>query len=338
MSKFFKALEQAERERAIREQARQAEPKGAEVESRPPATAPETEAPIPRRETATPASVAPQPGPPAPKPAHRRRLEPLPEIFEDAPEGVDEHLVSLLNPTTFEAEQYRALRHLIEQMHKSADLSVVAVSSPCVSDGKTTTALNLAGALAQAPEARVLLVDCDLRNPSAADQIGLGDERRPGLVDVILDPGLTLEDVVRRRPPFNLVILPAGRSASAPYEVLKSPRLGEILEEARRRYDYIVLDTPPVVPVPDCRVIERCIDGFLLVVAAHKTPRRLVAEALSVVDPAKLVGLVFNVDDRQTSTRYYAYGYASDRSRNGNRRTWWGLWRARRSGRGRRHS
>jgi capsular exopolysaccharide synthesis family protein len=227
----------------------------------------------------------------------------------DSGGGVDDHLVSLVAPAAFEAEQYRALRHTVEQLHKTRDLRIVAMSSPGVGDGKSITAINLAGALAQAPDARVLLVDADLRRPSVAGLLALGGSDGPGLVNLILDPALTLERVARPRPPFNLSVIAAGDVAPSPYELLKSPRLGELLEEARRRYDYIVLDAPPLCPVQDCRVIARWVDGFLLVVAAHHTPRRLVGEALNVVERGKMLGLVFNGDDQPPSSFYGYYGY-----------------------------
>ena len=231
----------------------------------------------------------------------------------DSADGVDDHLVSLVSPATFEAEQYRALRHLVEQLHKAQDLRVVAVSSPGMGDGKSTTAINLAGALAQAPDARVLLVDADLRRPSVASFLALGGSDGPGLVNAILDPSLTLEQVARPRPPFNLSVIPAGQAPPSPYEVLKSPRLGELLDEARRQYDYVVVDAPPLCPVQDCRVIAHWVDGFLLVVAAHQTPRQLVAEALNVVERSKVLGFVFNGDDQPPSgyAGYYGgyYGY-----------------------------
>jgi capsular exopolysaccharide synthesis family protein len=233
--------------------------------------------------------------------------------------------VSLLHPTSFLAEPYRALRHLVEQLHRKAQVSIVAVSSAGVGDGKTTTAINLAGALAQAPDSRVLLVDADLRRSSIAGHLAFDSVGSHGLVEAILDPSLILEDVVSPRPPFNLDVLPAGILPPAPYEILKSPRLGDLLAEARRRYDYVVLDTAPLVPVPDSQLIGKWVDGFLLVVAAHKTPRNLVAEALNLLDPAKLIGLVFNEDDRSLSGYDYpTYGA----SLNGDRPTWWGsLWR-----------
>jgi capsular exopolysaccharide synthesis family protein len=193
---------------------------------------------------------------------------------------------------------------MVEQLHRAADLSILAVASPTVGDGKTTTAINLAGALSQAPDVRVLLIDTDLRQPSLGAYLGLDDPDQPGLVGAILDPAISLKDVVRRRAPFNLDVLSAGNRPSAPYEVLKSPRLGELLAEARQQYDYIVLDTAPLVPFPDSRVIGKWVDGFLVVVNANRTPRKLLEEGLAMMDQAKVVGLVFNGDEHSLSAHY----------------------------------
>jgi capsular exopolysaccharide synthesis family protein len=217
---------------------------------------------------------------------------------------VEEHLVSLLSPTSFGAEQYRALRLRVEQLHKTANLSIVGVTSPEAGDGKTLTAINLAGALAQAPEARVLIVDADLRRSSMTARLGLDSSRGRGLVGAILDSSVPLKDVVEPCPPFNLSVVRAGRRPSAPYELLKSPRLAQLLEEARQQYDYVVLDMPPLVPLPDCGVIGRSVDGFLIVVTANKTPRKLVEESLKVLDPATVLGLIFNGDDRPLPDYY----------------------------------
>jgi capsular exopolysaccharide synthesis family protein len=222
---------------------------------------------------------------------------------------MDPHLVSLLKPHAFESEQYRTLRHVLERRHRLDLLSLVAVTSAGVGDGKTTTTLNLAGALAQAPDARVLVVDADLRRPSVARQLGMPDHEGPGLAGLLRDPHLTLEQAVRRLEPFTLEVLGAGRCPDSPYELLKSVRMGEILDQARRRYDYVLIDTPPAPAFPDCRLIEKFVDGFLLVVAAHKTPRRLVEEALATMEPSKVLGLVLNSDDRPLSGYYGYYGH-----------------------------
>jgi receptor protein-tyrosine kinase len=166
----------------------------------------------------------------------------------------------------------------------------------------------------------VLLIEADLRRPAVTvgDQLALGDVAGRGLVDAILDPSLSLEEVVRHIPHFNLAVLPAGKRSSAPYEALKSPRFGELLTLARQRYDYVILDAPPVVPVPDCRLIANWIDSFIMVVAAHRTPREAVEEALTLIGPGRIMGLVFNGHDRSARQYYgygYGYGYAPDRSR-----------------------
>ncbi len=306
MSEFFKALEQAERDRALGQQARQTEVVAIE------APVPVAEEP-PVAATVEAVEVAPIPAPRPAPPVVRRPSEERPARVErpsadrELLDGVDAHMVSLLTPVSFDAEQYRALRYTIEQLHKNSNLTVVGVSSPSAGDGKTTTAINLAGALAQAPNARILLVDMDLRRPSVGRQLTLS-EAGPGLVGAIIDPKLTLEDVVRRRPPFNLSVLHAGRPPTAPYELLKSPRVAELIEEARRGYDYVILDMPPLVGVPDSRVIAHHVDGILLIVAAHWTPKKLVEEALSLLEPAKTIGLVFNRDDRPFGG-YSGYGY-----------------------------
>ncbi len=221
-------------------------------------------------------------------------------------DAVDEHLVSLIDPTSFEADQYRTLRHVLEWKHPTK--KVVAVTSALAGDGKTTTALNLAGALAHAPGVRVLICDLDMRTPSVGKRLGLVPQS-PGLVDMVLDADLTLGDVVRRHPRFPLSVLPAGRPLTVSYELLQSSRLAELLQQTREQYDYVVVDTPPVVPVPDARLIADRVDGYLLVVAANRTPRKLVEDALNLMDPAKLIGIVFNGDDRPLSG-YYGY-YAS---------------------------
>lgn len=247
-------------------------------------------------------------------------MDPVPGQFL-----MDQHLVSLLTPASLAAEQYRRLSNIAQEMQKETGLRVLAVSSAAVGDGKTITAINLAGALAQAAEgARVLLADADLRRGSVSTYLGLNERGARGLSDVVLNPDLSLDSVVRPSPPFNFCVLPAGTPRAAPYEVFRAARLRELLDEARQLYDYVILDAPPLVPVADCRALERCVDGFLLVVAAHKTPRRLFEEALNLIDPSKTVGLVFNRDDSPLSAySSYGYGYAYGQPPGGTRARWW---------------
>src|SRR5207245_3069503 len=146
---------------------------------------------------------------------------------------LDERLVSLVAPHSYGAEQYRGLRHLVEQAHRTSALSVLAVSSASVGDGKTTTAINLAGALAQASDARVLLMDVDLRRPAIAERLGV-EEGRHGLVDAILSHDLKLADVARPCGPLNLAVGTAGGFSDIPYDLLSAPRSGAVPDPAHR--------------------------------------------------------------------------------------------------------
>lgn len=320
MSKFFQALERAKRERILQEAAAQPEWKGpAEIQAKP--------EPVVQQKEQVPSERPVESGipyrglMPSIKLERISRAEPSSTMEQDFTREVDPHLISLLSPNTFEAEQYRTLRYSVEHMRRECDLQIVAVTSPAAGDGKSTTSINLAGAFAQTPEVRVLIVDTDLRRPSVCQQLGFPNSDAPGLTEAILDKNVSLKDVVLRRPPFNISVLPVGRMVDAPYEVLRSPRFGEVLKEARGQYDFIVLDTPPLLALPDCRVIAKWVDGFILVVAAHRTPGKLLEEALNIMDPDKMVGLVFNADDRSLmgyDGYYYAYGPSlKDSGRNG---------------------
>src|SRR5205085_5895355 len=96
-----------------------------------------------------------------------------------------------------------------------------------------------------------------------------------------------------------------------------------LIREARRHFDCILVDTPPLF-LPDCRLIERWVDGFVVLVTAHKTPRKMLTDALNELDPAKVLGLVFNGDDRAYTRGYGYYQYgATDATGSGARRRWW---------------
>lgn len=341
MSMFFKALEQAERDRNGRQRERTSrEPSSTAVpDATGASTAPAVEViPAPDPIPAGPrfeSAAGPAPGS---VPAGRTRADrsmpatppampaasaaPLGRSAVDgpasAPREIDEHLVSLVDPSSFASEQYRVLRHALEQLHRTAGNSIFGIGSPSASDGKTTTALNLAGALSQAQEARVLLIEADLRCPTMAERLGLEDEGLPGLVEAIQSPDASIADVARRLTGYNLSVVLAGETPATPYEVLKSPRLGELLAEARRLYDYVVIDTPPIVAFPDCRILNNWVDGWLIVVAAHRTSRKLLEESLDLMEESKTVGFVFTHDERfRANARYYGayYGSRSGRAR-----------------------
>lgn len=211
---------------------------------------------------------------------------------------LDPYLVSLESPSSFAAERYQGLRMTVERLKALRDVRVIAVTSPGAGDGKTVTSINLAGALAHGAKARVLLIDADLRRPTVATRLGLADVDTRGLVDAITNEGTRIQDVTRTVNGFNLAVVPAGVTAVPIHELLRSARLESILDEARHLYDFVVLDTPPLLPVFDTALLARLVDGVLVVVAANRTPRKLLGEALDLLDPAKVLGIVFNGDTK----------------------------------------
>lgn len=307
MSRIFQALERAERERAVYEQ-RLDDPQITRIPSEPKA----------RRSSPSLVEQTPE--------HQRRRDADLDQpLAVETPQNINPRLVGLLAPEGIEAEQYRGICHNLEQLTKEANRSVLAVSSPVVGDGKTTSAINLAGTFAQFSGTRVLLIDLDLRRPSIAQFLGLNESSGPDVTNVILDPALSWRDAARRCPTFNLDILLAKQSITAPHEMLKSPQCGTLLQEARRYYDYVIVDTPPLIPVSDCQILQRWVDGFVMIVAAHRTPRKLIEKACQIVDPAKMIGLIFNNDAHPAHGyySYYPYGPSPSEERKG-----WVRWAA----------
>jgi capsular exopolysaccharide synthesis family protein len=219
----------------------------------------------------------------------------------------DSHLVSLTSPSSFAAEQYQGLRLTVERLGRARNAQTIAVTSPAAGDGKTVTAINLAAALARGSEARVLLIDADLRRPSVARQLGMADADGQGLADLISGNTLSIEQVAHRIDPYTLWVVRAGSAQSSVHQLLRSPRLEQLLAHARQRFEYVVVDTPPLLPVFDSTLLARAMDGVLVVVSANRTPRKLLGEALNLLDPAKVLGIVFNRDERPLFGYYDAY-------------------------------
>ena len=221
---------------------------------------------------------------------------------------LDRRLVSLTAPTSLEAEQYQALRLKLESLHRTRGVRVMAITSPGVKDGKSVTAINLAAALSQGSDARVLLIEADLRRPAVARYLAFGEKRAPGLAEIVDDPNRSLRDAIVEAGPHRFDVVLAGSTVAPIHELLRSPRLGTLLQEAREQYDYVLLDTPPLGPVSDCALLARWTDGVLLVVAAHRTSRKLLEGTLNLLEDAYVLGIVFNGDARRF-LRYRRYSY-----------------------------
>jgi polysaccharide biosynthesis transport protein len=210
----------------------------------------------------------------------------------------DARLVTLLQPCSWEAEQFRCLRYSLLRVLGDRECSVIAVSGPCNGNGTTTTAINLAVSLDEGDSFRVLLVDADLRTAAIADRLALGTVTDDGLDTALVNWSIELRDIVRRFPgTFALDVLPTAARPEIAGSLVASPRFGMLLAEARERYDFIIIDTPPLLPAADCRVMMQWVDGFVVVVAAHRTPRKILEEALNVMSQEQILGLVYSGDD-----------------------------------------
>ena len=222
---------------------------------------------------------------------------------------VNKRLVSLTAPASLEAEQYQNLRLKLQRLKTARDIRMIALTSPTSGDGKTLSAINVAGALARGSGSRVLLIDADLRRPAVATQLGVADDA-PGLADLVVDGQMALADVVQPLD-FGFSVIPAGTPTIPIHLIFESPRLEQVLREARDTYDFVILDTPPFLPVSDSRLLAQWVDGMILVVAAHKTPRKLLEETLNLLDGSTVLGILFNRDDRPFFgyRRHYSRGY-----------------------------
>jgi protein-tyrosine kinase len=188
------------------------------------------------------------------------------------------------------AEEYRRVRTKILQHTMQPRL--ILVSSPAAGDGKSVTALNLAGALALNRDARVLLADMDLRRPTIAALLGVPE--RDGVAEVLAG-SCSLEDAVVRLEPFpNLFLLPAGKDRRNPAELLSSPRWKALSEKFRSQMTYVVLDGPPVEAVAEYSLLQEFSDGVLFVVRKGHTIRSLLYRAVESIPKERLVGTIIN--------------------------------------------
>lgn len=204
------------------------------------------------------------------------------------------------------AEAYRSIRTAVRFINVDEPPRTLVVSSPRDGEGKTTTAINLALALAQSGD-RVVLVDADLRGPSVAKKLRRKAEL--GLTDILTGATTTDAALCTYRP--QLDVLFSGPTPPNPSELLGSQRMAAVIEQLASEYDYVIFDAPPVLPVTDAVVLSTQVDGTLLVLRHGRTNRAAAAEAarrLGAVD-ANLVGYVFNaLAGREPEAYYRNYG------------------------------
>jgi capsular exopolysaccharide synthesis family protein len=226
--------------------------------------------------------------------------------FDISPARVEPHLIAISQPRSAYCEQFRSLRTRILQAGERLQMRALVVTSTGVAEGKTLTALNLGWLLAQTDGLRALVIDSDLRRPCATDYFGI--EANEGLSEV-LGGQLRLEDAIVRLDPAGLHLLPGGRPRDDVAELLSGPSYARVLSEARRMFDYIIIDAPPLGIFTDANVLMSRADGALLVVRAGKTRYSAIDKLLEQIPREKLLGVVLNRADEQPDPTSYYHQY-----------------------------
>ena len=237
--------------------------------------------------------------------------------YDISPARVEPHLVAISQPRSAYCEQFRSLRTRILQAGERLGMRALVVTSAGIAEGKTLTALNLGWLLAQTEGVRALVIDSDLRRPCATDYFGI--EATGGLSEV-LGGQIRLEDAIVRLDPAGLHLLPGGRPRDDVAELLSGPTYARVLAQARRMFDYIIIDAPPLGIFTDANVLMSRADGALLVVRAGKTRYAAVDKMLDQISREKLLGVVLNrADEHFDATNYYhQYRYSKrDNETNG---------------------
>lgn len=220
-------------------------------------------------------------------------------------EEVHARLLMLREPHAAGCEQYRMLRTQLFHAAERERTQVVVVTSALAGEGKTATLLNLALAIAQSPNRRVLVIDGDLRRPRVATYLGL--KPFSGFTEVLQNK-VELFDAISRLDEHELYLLPVKRETTTPAELLSSPRFQAGLQELRRYFDFILLDSPPVRPFADARLLANHADAVLFVVRAGFAPYETVEQAVEALAGQRILGVVLNgaTEVREVS-EYEAY-------------------------------
>jgi len=225
--------------------------------------------------------------------------------------NADERLITVHDPTCSAAEHFRRLKVKLRLMPKR--IRSLLLTSAVEDEGKSTTWLNLAITMARDPDCRVVAVDADLRQSALGKLIDIPNE--PGLTDV-LRGDVALNEVLRPTSIDGLMLLAAGSEVADPVELLSLSLMEEILRKLVTRYDYVLLDGPPVLAVTDSTVIGAMVDGVVMVIRAFRTQRKAVERAISLLDKSSLTGFVLNGMEHTRSEYYYKY-YRRQRHKEG---------------------
>jgi succinoglycan biosynthesis transport protein ExoP len=219
-----------------------------------------------------------------------------------------EAVITVHDPKSIAAEQYGILAMEARQRLGRDSSRVLAVTSPAGGEGKTITSLNLSIALSRTMEGKVLLVECDLRKPRLHEYLSF----RPGkgFSDLLQNPDEPIDPYIWRLN--GLSFIPGGRILEDPLRFLSSPGTPGIFARLREKFQFIVVDTPPIVPIADSHILCGLADGVVLVVRARQTRRELLKHALQSFHAPNILGVVLNSVDLRQSRYYYAYDYYAE--------------------------
>jgi capsular exopolysaccharide synthesis family protein len=218
-----------------------------------------------------------------------------------------EKLVVTSRPEQSTVEQYRKLAATLHHAQADRDLKVVMVCSAVSGDGKTLTSTNLALTLSESYRRRVLLIDADLRRPSIHTVFQVTNVA--GLSECLKAETERRLPVLEVSPYLSLLL--AGRPDSDPMSGLTSSRMHRLIGEAVAKFDWVIIDTPPVVLLPDANLLAAMVDAAILVIGAGKTPYKLITRAIDALGRNKILGVVLNRVDRSCLAGGYGYGYYS---------------------------
>ena len=213
------------------------------------------------------------------------------------------NLVTQNDPKNPAAEAYKVIRTSIQFAQAGNQLKTIAVTSCTPNEGKSTTIANLAVVLTQTGKS-VLLIDCDMRNPTVHKNFNLSN--KIGLSSCIsMDTPLT--EAVKETKIENLYALTGGVVPPNPSELLGSERMKALVEEAGELYDYVLIDTPPVLPVTDALIVSRIVDGMILVIASGEVKVEMARDVKTqlVNAGANILGVVLN----KVRSEHHGYGY-----------------------------
>jgi succinoglycan biosynthesis transport protein ExoP len=240
---------------------------------------------------------------------HRERSPALPH--GSAPSsGPSVELLSYMQPKSQISEAFRALRTSLLLSQADHPPQVILVTSALPREGKTTAAVNLAVTLAQLGD-RTLLMDSDLRKPGVRRALNLTGGKESGLSSYLAGVS-SLDEVIAPHPAIsNLSALTTGPVPPSPADLLSSHRMREAITELRRRYKFIVIDSPPVMAATDAVILSALTDGVLLVVRSGQTPKEAFTRTRDLLSAVRcrLLGVVLNAVDSSAPDYYYSYRY-----------------------------